>query len=291
MSLYDSILITGGNGMLAHAFRHLFTTQQIPFTAPARNELDITSPDSLSAIFAKHRPTLVLNCAAYTKVDLAEQEEPLASSINGHALSTLSTLCHQHNTKLVHYSTDFVFDGSATAPYKPTDPPNPISAYGRSKLLGEQSIQSSPLKNHLILRTAWVYGPNGACFPQTMLNAARANKPLRVVSDQIGTPTYTRDLASATLDLIDANATGLLHLTNSGQTNWHAFTQSILQEFNLPNPVDSISSADWQKLRPQSAPRPSYSVLDTSDYTRLTGKSLRPWREALHDYHLALSAE
>lgn len=284
MPLTNPILILGGNGMLAHAFRHLLTQRNLPFIAPPRSELDITKPDSLRAAFNQYHPTVVLNCAAYTKVDLAEQQESLANQINGHALFTLSSLCHQNQAKLVHFSTDFVFDGSSTTPYKPTDPTHPLSAYGRSKLLGEHAIQSSPLTNHLIIRTAWVYGPNGACFPQTMLNAARAGKPLKVVSDQMGTPTYTRDLAAATLNLLDAHATGLFHLTNAGQTNWHAFTLAILQEFNLPNDVAAISSADWQTLRPQSAPRPAYSVLDTSEYNYLTGQSLPDWRDALRRY-------
>jgi dTDP-4-dehydrorhamnose reductase len=121
-----------------------------------------------------------------------------------------------------------------------------------------------------------------------MVNAARAGKPLRVVSDQVGTPTYTRDLAAATLDLLDAGATGLLHYTNSGQTNWCDFTRAILKEFGIDHPVEAITSADWQKLRPQSAHRPAYSVLDTSDYTRVTGKSPRLWRDALRDYKLAV---
>jgi dTDP-4-dehydrorhamnose reductase len=250
--------------------------------------LDITSDDSLARAFEQHRPTLVLNCAAHTKVDLCEEQRDLADAINGRAVATLATLSKQHGSKLVHYSTDFVFDGSATTPYKPTHPTHPLSAYGRSKLLGEQQLQQINPPGYLIIRTAWVYGPSGACFPQTMVNAARAGKPLRVVCDQVGTPTYTRDLAAATLDLIDVGAAGLLHYTNAGQTNWCDFTRAILDEFGIPAPVEAITSADWQKLRPASAHRPSYSVLDTSDYTRLTGKAPRPWRDALGDYKLAV---
>jgi dTDP-4-dehydrorhamnose reductase len=259
--------------------------------APPRADLDITRESSLHAIFAEYKPTLVLNCAAFTQVDLAEQQEDLANSINGHALITLSAVSKRYNTKLVHFSTDFVFDGSATRPYRPSDPTNPLSAYGRSKLLGEQKVREFDPPGYLLIRTSWVYGPNGACFPQTMINAARAGKPLRVVSDQIGSPTYTRDLADATLNLIDANATGLFHVTNSDQTNWFDFTRAILDEFSLTADLQLITSADWQKLRPQSAIRPGYSVLDTSDYTRVTGKNLRSWREALHDYRLALESK
>lgn len=288
MAIYDSILITGGNGMLAHAFRHLLAQRNLPFVAPPRAELDITNPDSLARVFEQYRPTLVLNCAAHTKVDLCEEQQDLADAINGRAVGTLAELAKRYGSKLVHYSTDFVFAGVGTVPYKPADPVHPLSAYGRSKLLGEQELQRINPPGWLILRTAWVYGPNGACFPQTMVNAARAGKQLRVVCDQVGTPTYTRDLAAATLDLIDVNATGLLHLTNAGQTNWCDFTRAILDEFGIPAPVEGITSADWQKIRPQSAPRPAYSALDTSDYTRLTGKTPRLWRDALRDYKLAV---
>jgi dTDP-4-dehydrorhamnose reductase len=285
MSIYDRILVTGGHGMLAHAFRHLLMDRNLPFVAPPRAELDVTDAGSLARAFKEHRPTLVLNCAAHTKVDLCEEQEGLANAINGTAVGTLATLAKEHGARLVHYSTDFVFDGSSTVPYKPTDPPNPLSAYGRSKLLGERALRRvDPPAGWLILRTAWVYGPGGNCFPRTMVNAARAGKPLRVVCDQVGTPTYTRDLAAATLDLLEAGATGLLHYTNAGQTNWCDFARAALAEFGIDHPVEAIASADWQKLRPRSSRRPAYSVLDTSDYARLTGKSPRPWRDALRDY-------
>jgi dTDP-4-dehydrorhamnose reductase len=289
MSIYDRILITGGNGMLAHAFRHLLAGRGLPFVAPPRAELDVTDAGSLGRAFAAHRPTLVLNCAAHTKVDLCEEQEALADAINGRAVGTLATLAGEYGAKLVHYSTDFVFDGAGTVPYRPADPVRPLSAYGRSKLLGERELERvDPPAGWLILRTAWVYGPGGACFPQTMVNAARAGKPLRVVGDQVGTPTYTRDLAAATLDLLDAGATGLLHYTNAGQTNWCDFARAVLGEFGIDHPVEAITSADWQRLHPRSAHRPAYSVLDTSDYARLTGKTPRPWRDALRDYKLAV---
>src|SRR5207249_635440 len=136
-----------------------------------------------------------------------------------------------------------------------------------------------------------LYGPDGLNFVQTMINAARAGKPLRVVNDQIGSPTYTRDLAEATLNLIDAGATSIYHVTNSGQTTWFDFTKAILEEFNLKTELSPISSADWKKLHPDSAIRPAYSVLDTSKYTQTTGKTMRHWREALHDYRIALESE
>ena len=274
--------------MLAHALIRALKLRGHHVSAPARADLDITNEAALRDFFSRQRPTLVLNCAAHTKVDLCEQQEDLANTINGAAVATLATLAQDHSAKLVHYSTDFVFDGSATRPYLPNDPIAPLSAYGRSKWLGEQNLQQIAPPNYLLIRTSWVYGPNGACFPQTILNAAKAGKPLRVVNDQTGVPTYTRDLADATLALIDHDASGLFHVTNSEPTTWFDFTRAILDEFGLQADLAPISSEDWQKTRPQSAIRPRYSVLDCSDYVRLTTRSLRSWRAALHDYHGAV---
>lgn len=285
MALYDSILITGGGGMLAQAFKHLLAERGMAFAAPPRGELDVTDAGSLARAFEAYRPTLVLNCAAHTKVDLCEGQEELANAINGYAVGALATLAKEYGAKLVHYSTDFVFDGAGRVPYRPADPVRPLSAYGRSKLLGERELQRVNPPGWLVVRTAWVYGPGGGnCFPRAMVSAARAGKPLRVVSDQVGTPTYAPDLAAATLDLLEAGAAGVLHYTNAGQTNWCAFARATLEAFGVPAEVEAITSADWQKLRPQSAPRPAYSVLDTSDYSRLTGKSPRHWRDGLRDY-------
>ena len=168
-----------------------------------------------------------------------------------------------------------------------------MSVYGASKLFGEQCAmtQMGNGADILVIRTAWLYGPGGPCFPQTMINAAKAGKPLKVVDDQIGSPTFTHDLAEATLNLIDADARGIYHVVNSGETNWHDFTAAILQEFGLNVPLSRTTSAEWKNLRPDSAIRPAYSVLDTSKYTAITGKSMRPWYEGLRAYRQALEAE
>jgi len=167
-----------------------------------------------------------------------------------------------------------------------------LSAYGRSKLAGEKAIASEGGENWLILRTAWLYGPGGPCFPMTMVKAALAAKPLKVVDDQIGSPTFTHDLAEATLNLLDVGATGIFHLANAGEISWHDFTAAILEEFALSarTELSRTTSAEWKKLRPNSAIRPAYSVLDTSKYTQATGKTMRNWREGLAAYHQALDA-
>jgi dTDP-4-dehydrorhamnose reductase len=284
----DRILITGGGGMLAKALALALAKRGVAPVLLDRAALDVSRADDVRRAFDQYRPTVVLNCAAHTKVDLCEEQEDLASAINGAGAEHLARSAKGHGASLVHYSTDFVFDGSATRPYRPDDPVNPLSAYGRSKLLGEQAIQRVDPPGWLIVRTAWLYGPGGPCFPQTMINAARAGKPLKVVADQIGSPTFTHDLAEGTLDLLDRDAVGVWHLTNAGATSWHGFTAAILQEFGLTTELGTTTSAEWKRLRPASATRPAYSVLDGEPFARLVGRPMRPWREALAAYRQAL---
>jgi dTDP-4-dehydrorhamnose reductase len=291
MNIYDSILITGGGGMLGHALADLLIERGQKPVALNRGQLDISNHSALAKSFAEYKPTLVLNCAAHTKVDLCEQENQKADAINGHAVGDIAALCKASGAVLVHVSTDFVFDGSSRRPYLPTDPVHPLSAYGKSKLLGEQSIQKSPPARWLIVRTAWVYGRHGANFPRTMVQAAQAGKPLTVVNDQIGSPTHTPDLAAAILDLLDTGATGLWHATNSGQTNWYDFARATLDEFGLKAEISPISSADWAQKRPTSAIRPGFSVLDLSALERQIRRPMRPWRKGLEDFRLAVGRD
>jgi dTDP-4-dehydrorhamnose reductase len=284
MDPYRSILILGGKGMLAQALRQALDARNLPYVAVEKSEADVTNRDQLKSLFAKHDPTLVLNCSAHTKVDLCEDEKEKADAINGHAVGTLASLARDHDSFLVHYSTDFVFDGSGTRPYRADDPVNPLSAYGRSKLLGEQLLQKSALPRWLILRTAWLYGRGGPNFPRTIIERARQGAPLKIVSDQIGSPTYTVDLASATLDLLDRNQTGIFHLTNAGQTSWYDFARAALEEFSIGGSITPITTADWAVIRPKQAHRPAYRVLDTTPYTQATGHPMRPWREALRAF-------
>ncbi len=278
MSIYDSIVITGGGGMLGHALADALRDRK-PIVLN-RSQCDVSNDADISHIF-DHRPTLLLNCAAHTKVDLCETETAKADAINGYAVGKMARLCGEHGTTLVHVSTDFVFDGQGKRPYRVDDPVNPLSAYGRSKLLGETELQKNAPKRWLIVRTAWVYGRHGTNFPRTMVTAARAGKPLTVVSDQVGSPTYTVDLAEGILALLDHGAQGIYHITNSGQTNWFEFAKTALAEFGVHHPVSAISSADWQKVRPSAAARPSYSVLDIDPFAKLTGLKMRPWQEGL----------
>jgi dTDP-4-dehydrorhamnose reductase len=288
VSLYDRVLITGGGGMLAYALIRALRIRGVEPIVLGRADLDISNAKLVKEVIGRHEPNLILNCAAYTKVDLCESEIDLATNVNAGGAHAVADAAWMVRAKLVHYSTDFVFDGQKGTPYRPDDPVNPLSMYGKTKRFGEVLMRTNALLDYLIIRTAWLYGPNGPCFPQTMINAAKAGKPLKVVSDQTGTPTFTFDLAEATLDLLDRNAKGIWHITNSGATTWYDFTAAILEEFNLKTDLSPTTSAEWKKLKPNSATRPAYSVLDVSPYEKLVGKPMPDWRDALHRYHLAL---
>lgn len=286
--LYKRILVTGGNGMLAAAFKKKFADSKLDVTFADRSIIDVCDRSSCERAFERIKPTLVLNCAAYTKVDLAEKELDKANACNGYGVGYLAELCKQYGAMLVHYSTDYVFDGTLSRPLETTDPIGPLSAYGKSKLLGEQLLQQHAPERWLILRTAWLYGPGGPCFPQTMINVAKAGKPLKVIDDQHGTPTFTHDLVDATVELVHRGANGIWHLTNSGATTWYDFTAAILEEFELKTELSRTTSAEWKKLRPDSATRPAYSVLDLSPYESLVRQQMPDWRDALHRYRMAL---
>lgn len=291
MNPLDRVLIVGHRGMLAQALASALVSRGITPVGVDRDTCDITSADSVRRTFDTHRPTLVLNCAAYTAVDKCEIEPDAANAVNGTGVGHLACASRDCGAMLVHYSTDYVFDGTLRRPLRPDDPVGPRSAYGRSKLLGEQLLQSHAPDRWMILRTAWLYGPGGPSFPATMLRVAREGKPLTVVSDQFGSPTFTHDLATATLNLITAGGQGILHLTNAGQTNWFEFARAIFETFGVvPKSLDPITSDDWKRTKPDAAERPRYSVLDCSTYTTLTNQSLPDWRDALNRYHDTIQA-
>jgi len=270
--------------MLAHALAEQLRHRGVGVVAVSRSECDITHPDAVAALFETYRPTLLLNCAAHTGVDQCEDEPHRCNAINGEAVGTLGKQARRYDTRIVHFSTDFVFDGQSDRPYRPFDPPRPVSAYGASKLLGETILAQTAPPSWLIIRTAWLFGRHGACFPETILKFARAGRPLKVVNDQLGCPTYTTDLARATLNLIDVDAMGIQHVTNSSPTTWFDFANATLQEFGFSPSVLPVSTQEWLRMRPKQAKRPAYSVLDMSDYTATTGQTVRDWREALREY-------
>ena len=276
------VLVTGGGGQLGHDVVSILQASGRQVIAPPQAELDFMVPASIDTIIAEHRPDIVVNCAAYTQVDKAESEADAAFAVNRDAPGLLARAVAKTGGRMLHVSTDFVFDGKANQPYNESSPAEPLSVYGRSKLAGEQVVMQA-LPNAVILRTAWLYGIHGHNFVKTMLRLAMAGKPLRVVEDQVGSPTWTMDLAKAIAALLDADASGLFHYTNAGHTSWHGFACAILAEaasagFDIrTHEIEPIPTSAY----PTPAERPAYSVLDTGRIKNLTGIRIPAWRDSL----------
>ncbi len=246
----------------------------------SRTDLDITDFRSCEKIFESIGPDVVINCAAYTKVDLCEQEENLAFKVNSEGPKNLASLCRNYNALMVHISTDYVFNGESKRPYKEDSPTAPINIYGKSKLAGEENVRDN-CPQHLIIRTSWLFGHNGPNFIDTIIKLASTRDTLQVVDDQHGSPTYTRDLADAIRCLLKVNAIGTFHVTNSGSCSWYDLACFVLNRIGLDKievvPVDSSKF-----IRP--ARRPMYSVLDGSRLLSFCGHKLRSWQDAVSDY-------
>lgn len=271
-------LITGANGQLGWSLQQS-APQGAELICTDVAELDICDADAVDAFVAQHKPDLILNAAAHTAVDKAESEEELALRINATAVGHLADAACAHNARLVHVSTDFVFDGVSGVPYKPSDTPAPVSAYGRTKLAGEQAAGEGAL----IVRTAWVYAPKGNNFVRTMLRLMAERDEVRVVADQIGTPTYAPDLADALWALSAKGITGIHHYTDSGAASWYDFAVAIQEEglaaglLSRAVPIIPINTSDY----PTPATRPHYSVLDKTSTFAALGAAAPHWRANL----------
>jgi len=252
--------------------------------ATDRATLDLADPDAIRRAVREAKPGVIVNAAAYTAVDKAESEPGLALRINGEAPGILAAEAARAGALLVHYSTDYVFDGAKDAPYVEDDPTGPVNAYGRSKLEGERAILASGCR-HLVLRTSWVYAPRGRNFMLTILRAAREQPELRVVDDQVGAPTSAQAIAGATQALIAADAGGLYHLSAAGRTSWHGFATAIVQGAGLATPVLPIPTAQY----PTPARRPRNSLLDNARLQEDFGIALPGWRELLAQAQRALN--
>jgi len=249
-----------------------------------RAEADLSRPATLSAALMPLRPRIVFNCAAFNLVDAAEDDPTTAFAVNAFGVHRLAQVCRDLQAVLVHFSTDYVFglEGFRPSPYKESDAPGPLSVYGLSKLTGEYFVRQT-CPRHFVIRTCGLYGPPGAGgkggnFVLTMLRLAAAGQPLRVVDDQVLTPTSTADLAEATLRLIESAPFGLYHLTNAGQCTWHEFAAAIFELAGLRAELSPCRTADRQ----DKARRPEYSVLTTEHAGPVP--RLRPWKAALADY-------
>jgi dTDP-4-dehydrorhamnose reductase len=247
-------------------------------------ELDIGDPQAVRERIAAARPAVVINCAAYTNVDGAEAAEAEAHRVNAEAVGHVAAACAAVDALLVHFSTDYVFDGTAEHPYAEDDPANPQSAYGRTKWAGEEALRRSGAR-HLLVRTSWLFGPCGRNFVAAILEKARAGERLRVVGDQVGSPTYAADLVIAVEKLLAGGARGTFHFANSGACSWFDFAREILAKADLTVAEEQITTAELGR----PAPRPAYSVLATSRYAAAVGETPPPWQDAVRRY-LAESA-
>jgi dTDP-4-dehydrorhamnose reductase len=281
-------LITGGGGMVGVDLRHALELRGEQVSGLTKTDLDVTDGTAVRERVRAERPSIIVNCAAYTKVDDAEANEPLANAINGSAVELLAHAANDVDALLVQISTDFVFDGTQTKPYEVNAPTNPLSAYGRSKLIGEQAAAHA--RKHLIVRTAWLFGVHGPNFVEAMRNQVRkGTNPLRVVNDQRGRPTYTPHLADAVIRLAmlasdSEEARGIVHYADEPEVTWFGFACAIVASLGERTfdeiGVEPVSSDQF----PRPAKRPAYSVLSTERYTRLTGVEPESWREGLQEY-------
>lgn len=277
------ILVTGSNGQLGNELRDIAQNLPYDFTWTDVAELDITNIHAIDRLFAANNFTYVINCAAYTNVNKAESEEDIARKINADAPENLANICSNYSCRLIHVSTDYVFDGTHCQPYIETDSVCPQSAYGRTKLEGENRVMQA-CKNSIIIRTAWLYSSYGNNFVKTMRRLGKEKTEISVVFDQIGTPTYAGDLAQAILSIIQVTENdpqkfvpGIYHYSNEGVCSWYDFTKEILAQSHISCNVKPIESKDF----PTPAKRPFYSVLNKRKIKDTFNIDIPYWKESL----------
>ena len=280
--LKKNILITGANGQLANEIKVLSSGYpQYQFLFTAKEELPIESTEALTSFFQKNKIDYCINCAAYTAVDKAETEKEKAFLINADAVGELANVCLEHQTKLIHISTDYVYDGSVHHPLKEDDSVGPINMYGASKLKGEELILNRN-PSSLIIRTSWVYSSFGNNFVKTMMRLFKEKNEINVINDQIGSPTYAADLAEVIIKFIELsergeNFSGIINYSGSGVTTWYEFAEEIKSLINGNCKINPISTSSY----PTPAKRPLYSVLDTSKIKAILQIDIPDWRESL----------
>jgi dTDP-4-dehydrorhamnose reductase len=281
------LLVVGADGQLgSDVVRLLSPTVEV--TARIMDELDVTDRAALRREVEASRPDVVVNCAAWTAVDRAETEPDAAYRVNVLGASNVAEAARRVGSRVVYFSTDYVFDGTASEPYDEEASTGPLSVYGRTKLQGEQATREAN-PDHLILRLAWLYGSTGHNFVRTVLRLAREKDQLRIVDDQVGSPTFTEDVVHQLWTAIEEGCSGTYHCVNAGQASWYAFATRIVRRLGLSVPVVAIHTTDY----PTPARRPAYSVLANRKFELEGLNSMRPWEDALDDcllrYHEVLS--
>lgn len=277
------ILVTGAGGQLGGELSSTECTAGTVIVALRREQLDVTKASTVAAAIQAHEPDVVINCAAWTDVDGAETQPEQAFAVNATGPRLLARECARSGVRLIHLSSDYVFDGRATEPIGENEQPAPLSIYGSSKLAGEWEVRNAGTR-HCIVRTSGLYGRDGPNFVLTILRRAAGAAELHVVADQVTAPTSTTDLARALLRLVELDAEGTFHLTNGGSTSWHGFAVETLARRGLRARVEPVSLVDV----PRAASRPRYTVLDNERWRRLGEPPLTDWRTALARYVAAL---
>lgn len=270
------ILITGGKGQLGRALQAAFSTDQVE--ALGHSDLDVTDSEQVSRSLARFRPDVVIHAAAWTDTAGCERDPALAMRVNGEGAGVVAEACRQARSAMLYISSNEVFDGERSDVYVEDDPPHPINAYARSKLEGERRVQAA-LDRSCIVRTAWLYGPGRESFPEKILGAARRGGPLKLVTDEVASPTFTEDLARAVAHLAYQGASGIYHLTNGGACSRREWAEEVLRLAGTLVPIKRVTQAE------HGAPyrKPTYSVLANTNAARL-GITLRPWQEALAEH-------
>lgn len=275
----NTILITGSNGQLGNELRELagsFGAYHFVFTDI--DEMPITDEDVVEQTFSEQRPAFVINCAAYTAVDKAESDSDIAYLVNGTAVGILAKACQRYGAKLVHISTDYVFNGNASSPIKESDPVDPVNVYGASKLKGEElALEHDP--GCIIIRTSWVYSYYGKNFVKTMMRLMTEKESIGVVNDQLGSPTYAADLASAIMQIISSGrwTPGIYHFSNEGVISWFDFANEIKNLTGAGCIINPLTTNEF----PTPAKRPAYSAMDKSKIKSLLPGSLKNWKDSL----------
>ncbi len=272
-------LITGAGGMVGTDLRNALAIRGEDFLPLTRSDLDITDSRAVTAAAVEAQPSIIVNCAGYTRVDAAQSNERIANAINGSSVELLAQAANEVDALLVHISSDFVFDGRSQRPYDINDATAPLSIYGHSKLLGEHAATHA--RKHVIVRTSWLFGVNGPNFVEAIRNQIqKGTNPLRVVNDQRGRPTYTPHLVEALIRIANLDARGMIHYADEPECTWYDFARAIVEEVGASVDVKPVSTEDF----PRPAARPAYSVLSTERYERLTGVRPEEWREGLREY-------
>jgi dTDP-4-dehydrorhamnose reductase len=271
-------MLLGAGGMLGHDLAATVPSA-VTLLTYSKAQLDITDAEALAATVATVKPDVIINAAAYTAVDRAETERDLAFRVNAEAVATLGRIARSNGARVIHFSTDYVFDGEATEPYTEESPTNPVNMYGASKLAGEHALRQSEA-DALIIRTQWLFGVHGKSFPRTMRDRALARVPSKVVSDQVGRPTHSRDVARATWHLEARKEVGVIHVTNDGTATWYDVAKRVYAACHAPTLVQACSTAEF----PRPARRPASSILATERLAGVLGESLPPWEDALAQF-------